>query len=174
MSDPVTEVRQQMRFKAALEELVAEFEHASEALPPDEHSLRQWMQRARELYSRAAGSDEPGRNKLLLKIRAFRTRIWTMRADRRQYLAQRVELGLSSPAESIWKQLPAQLTYQRRHKLSLAIASTWKPSETDAEQGFKLRQSAEPKVPQHTVDASPPIKPGAVRVEDELASTSRS
>jgi hypothetical protein len=111
--------------KAELEEVIEEFERASEALPPDEHALHSWMQRARDLRSRALASNELGRNKLLLKIRAFRMRIWAMRADRRQYRTQRAELGFSSPSESIWEQAPTQLTHQRRHKLSLAIASSW-------------------------------------------------
>lgn len=125
MAKEAAEARSRMSCKAELEEVIEEFERASEALPPDEHALHSWMQRARDLRSRALASNEAGRNKLLLKIRAFRMRIWAMRADRRQYRAQRAELGLSSPSESIWEQAPTQLTHQRRHKLSLAIASSW-------------------------------------------------
>ena len=114
--------------------MIAAFENDSEALPPDDQSLRQWAQRARQLYSRVANSGEPGRNKLLLKIRAFRARIWSMRHDSRQYRAQRAELDLSPPSEFLWKQPPAQLTNQPRHKLSFAIASTWDTWSPDAKQ----------------------------------------
>lgn len=51
-------------FKAELEGLVAEFEHASEALPPDEYTLRRWTQRAaiRASYSAptSAGTKKVG------------------------------------------------------------------------------------------------------------------
>ncbi|MGB6114938.1 MAG: hypothetical protein WBF97_07610 [Comamonas sp.] len=110
-------------FKAELEGLVAEFEYASEALPPDEHTLRQWTQRARGLYSRVDASGEPGRNKLLQKIKAFRMRVWIMRTDRRRYREQREELGLTS--DDTWRHVPAQLAQKKRHKLSQAIEAAW-------------------------------------------------
>jgi len=125
MGKPATEMQRQKSGKAELEAMIAEFEHASEALPPDEHALHFWMQRVRDLRSRTLASGEAGRNKLLLKIRAFRMRIWAMRIDRRQYRVQRAELGFSSPSESIWEQAPTQLSNQRRSTLSLAIASSW-------------------------------------------------
>jgi hypothetical protein len=110
-------------FKAELEGLVAEFEHASEALPPDEHTLRQWTQRARGLYSRVDASGESGRNKLLQRIKAFRMRVWIMRTDRRRYREQREELRLTS--DNTWRHVPAQLAQRKRHKLSQAIEAAW-------------------------------------------------
>lgn len=110
-------------FKAELEGLVAEFEHASEALPPDEHTLRQWTQRARALYSRVDASGESGRNKLLQRIKAFRMRVWIMRTDRRRYREQREELGLTQ--DDTWRHVPAQLAQRKRHKLSQAIEAAW-------------------------------------------------
>jgi len=118
-------------FKAELESLVAEFEHASEALPPDEHTLRQWMQRARDFSTRVSSSDEPGRNKLLQKAQAFRARVWAMRTDRRRYRAQREQMGLASHPAPLWSQAPAQLLHQRRQKLSQAIAETWQQIDSD-------------------------------------------
>jgi len=110
-------------FKVELDGLVAEFERASEALPPDEHTLRQWTQRARDLYSRVDASGEPGRNKLLQKIKAFRMRVWIMRTDRRRYREQREELGLAS--HDVWRQVPTLLAQSKRHKLAEAIEAAW-------------------------------------------------
>lgn len=116
--------------KVELERLVTEFEEASEALPPDEHALRQWMLRARDLYMRVDRSYASNRNKLLQKIKAFRTRVWIMRTDRRQYRAKREELGLASHQESMLGQVPTQLAHQKRHKLSQAIGAAWQHVET--------------------------------------------
>lgn len=157
MANAGKDVESRDSFKAELDGLVVEFEHASEALPPDEHTLRQWTQRARDLYSRVDASGEPGRNKLLQKIKAFRMRVWIMRTDRRRYREQREELGLTSHVAS--RQVPAQLAQRKRHKLSEAIEAAWQ--QPDLKSGSAQRNEA--------ASAKPPLDTQANDLSQSLA-----
>jgi hypothetical protein len=143
-------------FKVELDGLVAEFERASEALPPDEHTLRQWTQRARDLYSRVDASGEPGRNKLLQKIKAFRMRVWIMRTDRRRYREQREELGLAS--HDVWRQVPTLLAQRKRHKLAEAIEAAWQQPDLKSRSAQREgATSAEPPLDTPATDLSHPL-----------------
>lgn len=131
--------------KSELESLVDEFERNSQELAPGDDSLQAWRKRAGALGKRLRESDTAGKNKLLLKLQRFQTRLRAMRAARDRYESQREQLRpLLGAVASL--EPTSGLEYPRRAPLAAAIRGAY-----GREPSYPL--SAPVPAPAKTIDA---------------------
>lgn len=115
--------------KDEFEALVAEFERASEELPPDDDAVRGWQQRASALGRRTRQSDTVGKNKLLLKLQKFRARLRATRIARQRFESDRIGVRPLLGGTTDRPSSSPILGNKHRDPLAAAISAAYVPLE---------------------------------------------